>query len=1050
MEQVSNMSKEEKIFSQIKSYKDSQAQLTSLIESKISTDEKLPLILITDEWLEQWKNFSCYEEIKFNHPLNNKRKLREIRTQKKADEIIFPAINIRNLFINNNINTFSTNKNMINPLGNFHLITEECFNKLCDRNTVDFKVKFNCEIKAGKIMVHYYDKIIILYKNENKLNLIFLIFNNNNNNEFIMEKYQELQNLEMNDFFYNFGINPNCEKQEITIFNDKIIFLNKSYYKVKLEEEKFKNAISSLINHEFIFFPSLKSSGINNLTLYLINDNWLSNFKNSIKYLDTINKTGLKTDLFGNKLTDTINKIFEAYKNNSFSITDEIINEENILYYYLKENNSGNYIKLYSDYSLITEDLWINLIRFFKWNIEVKVNVYIIQKNIIVIYNQYDFEIYEVSDNTKKNNLFFHLFDSAKLNQVINEIISLGIMGYYNKYNITINQEKQSYFKLFDNMNICFGFVIDINAAKINFNEFSLMIHEQIEENDLKDLCVGYNAKNNIFPNFNNINNNIINNNFNNNVNIPNNIGNFNNQNIINNNIENLNNQFNNINLNAMNNMNNFNQVDIDLTRKVLDNQNKNFIDIIQNKNVMISEEENINDINHNDLDSTRDLINANNPNYFEPVILQNEIRINDNLNNNKSAGALKNMNHCISSNINFNVFKNNINSDLNPGIRQLNSMPIPDNKNNNFQGFMNNLNNQNFNFNPMQLNNSMTGNLTFPKNDILKSVVLCLENCEEILINIINLNEDFQILPIISSLKYIFRTKDYKNGLPKLKEYLNKASKQTVKLEEPKNVFLSFLDNINMEIGGFNSNQNDSTLLSNNSNNRDKLYEEFLNKIFNPINNTFISKNFFGIREVFIKCNTCTYLNYNIEIFKFIEFSVEEVNKYLVKKLPDYMKGGKTANRKSLEIFNNNKKNLITIKDCFDYYINHNTKINNMSITCRNCKEKSEDLNGKYGLKKMPKILCILLHNEKRYKVSLKLEEKLNVSKWLKQENEKEYNLICAIINSKDDDKYYALIKNRNNNNWDLYLDNNKKNVSIKEENLNAKPFLLIYRAID
>ena len=74
---------EEIIFSQIKSYKDSQDHLTSLIDSNIDTDELLDLFLINDEWLDKWKKFTCYDEIKFNHPLNNIKKLKEIRLQKK-------------------------------------------------------------------------------------------------------------------------------------------------------------------------------------------------------------------------------------------------------------------------------------------------------------------------------------------------------------------------------------------------------------------------------------------------------------------------------------------------------------------------------------------------------------------------------------------------------------------------------------------------------------------------------------------------------------------------------------------------------------------------------------------------------------------------------------------------------------------------------------------------------------------------------------------------------------------------------------------------------
>jgi hypothetical protein len=122
-------------------------------------------------------------------------------------------------------------------------LTKECYKKLCHGKKRDIKVRFNFEIKTGKIMAKFSDKIIILYKNESKLNLILLIFKDMN---FLNEKYEELKVVEAIDFLLNIGVNPNCEKQDVNISNNKIIFINKSCSKVKEEEDKFKNVISSL------------------------------------------------------------------------------------------------------------------------------------------------------------------------------------------------------------------------------------------------------------------------------------------------------------------------------------------------------------------------------------------------------------------------------------------------------------------------------------------------------------------------------------------------------------------------------------------------------------------------------------------------------------------------------------------------------------------------------------------------------------------------------------------------------------------------------------
>jgi hypothetical protein len=62
------------------------------------------------------------------------------------------------------------------------------------------------------------------------------------------------------------------------------------------------------------------------------------------------------------------------------------------------------------------------------------------------------------------------------------------------------------------------GFAFNINTAKNNFNEFSLMISDQMDDNELKNLNIGYNAKNNTMFIINNNMNNNINNNINNNL----------------------------------------------------------------------------------------------------------------------------------------------------------------------------------------------------------------------------------------------------------------------------------------------------------------------------------------------------------------------------------------------------------------------------------------------------------------------------------------------------------------------------------------------------
>ena len=280
MENLSNIiNQEELIYSQIKSYKANQDQLKNFIESKV--DKNLELYLINDEWLDLWKKYSCFDEI-INNPSLNIEKWKEIRKRNKANEITLPDISNNKLFLkannNNNNNNFTTTKIAINFDSNFHLLNEECYLTLSQGQKKHRVFGKRFEIKAGKIMAKIGDKIMILYKNKTRLNFIFLICSNV---DLLNKIYQMLKNKEIIDFLNKtLKINPNCEKQEKKINNCKIIFLNKSYIRIKEDEEKFKQIISSLIDYEYIHFPKLKlSDTIINTNLYLINNNWLPNLK---------------------------------------------------------------------------------------------------------------------------------------------------------------------------------------------------------------------------------------------------------------------------------------------------------------------------------------------------------------------------------------------------------------------------------------------------------------------------------------------------------------------------------------------------------------------------------------------------------------------------------------------------------------------------------------------------------------------------------------------------------------------------------------------------
>ena len=172
----------------------------------------------------------------------------------------------------------------------------------------------------------------------------------------------------------------------------------------------------------------------------------------------------------------------------------EIINPNIKILNYLKDNTDNKIIKFYDNYSFVNEDIWNNLIRFFNWNIEIKVIVYIFKKNILIHYDEYNVEIIEIEENKISWKLLFCLYKNYTNEQIIKEIQYLGINKYFQKYNINIINNNQSTQKSFKNYNQCIGEIININAAKKNLYDFTLLDNTQLNN---RKLNLGLNINNN-------------------------------------------------------------------------------------------------------------------------------------------------------------------------------------------------------------------------------------------------------------------------------------------------------------------------------------------------------------------------------------------------------------------------------------------------------------------------------------------------------------------------------------------------------------------------
>ena len=520
------------LYEQIKSYYISQKIIKELISKNIQVE--LELYIINDKFLNQWKQYSCFEEIKFNLPLKNPLIWRQIRQENNADRIKLENVNNIDLIIFGNV---SINNNFtINPKENFHFVTKECFEILSKDKVKDNDIiKFTFISCNYKLISKFGDKIFVIYEYQRSLHLLLFIINNPNDNFFL-----DIKEKKIDDFLQQNGIERSMDRFQLN--NNSIFAIDKSFENNNLKRQQFHNLILSLINFEYNFRLSLESNNLEKKIFYLINEDWIHQFKSKLNYVFWSNQKNIGG--IDDKIRGMLNEYIRKIKDNE---NMETINQTNSIFYYLKDNNTQKIIKYHSNYTFINDKIWKSLIKFFNWNIEISVIAYVTKNNIIIQFDENNMEIIQISNEMINSKLLFCLEHNYKVNEIINEIKNFGINGYYQKYNINnILINNQSYQKLFScsNENECIGIIININKAINNNNDFIVLNNNEFNN---QNLYLGLNDYLILHHSINNNINNIINNNINNEIDnaiqkFINNLINMNNKNSNNNIIGNNNN----------------------------------------------------------------------------------------------------------------------------------------------------------------------------------------------------------------------------------------------------------------------------------------------------------------------------------------------------------------------------------------------------------------------------------------------------------------------------------------------------------------------------
>ena len=248
----------------------------------------------------------------------------------------------------------------------------------------------------------------------------------------------------------------------------------------------------------------------------------------------------------------------------------------------------------------------------------------------------------------------------------------------------------------------------------------------------------------------------------------------------------------------------------------------------------------------------------------------------------------------------------------------------------------------------------------------------------------------------------------------------------------------------LNEPIKDQNNNRKENYSISPNDQlNENKMLNLFINE-FTSKYNSIISHLFYGMIETKSQCMRCKNIKYNFQIYSFLEFPLEQVNKYC-------FSHGKRQN------FNSNNKNPdIDLYECFEYNCNIDLMAGDNQMYCNICNSNQDALYGTQ-IYSAPNYLIINLNRGRGavYECKVNFPEKLNILNFITFKTENTvfelYSVISHLGPSSMSGHFVAYCKRREDDHYKWYLFNDAivSECKKKEEYRNGMPYILFYKAI-
>ena len=222
---------------------------------------------------------------------------------------------------------------------------------------------------------------------------------------------------------------------------------------------------------------------------------------------------------------------------------------------------------------------------------------------------------------------------------------------------------------------------------------------------------------------------------------------------------------------------------------------------------------------------------------------------------------------------------------------------------------------------------------------------------------------------------------------------------------------------------------------------NENKMFHLFFND-FKSKFRSIISDLFYGVMETKSKCQGCNNIKYNFQVFSFLEFPLEQVNKFCIS---NGIQRSYTTNKINPDV---------DLYECFKYYENLELMTGTNQMYCNICNRNCDALYGT-NLYSAPNYLIINLNRGKGavYECNVNFPEKLNILNFLTYKDNNTYFELYAVIShigpSSNSGHFIAYCKNPIDKKWYKYNDAIVEPCQNNEQYKIGMPYILFYQAL-